>query len=292
MKFKLRNKSKAPQLALTSMLDVIFLLLCFFVTISVFSQWENEITIKLPSAVTAEEPDRLPGEIVVNLATDGKVTVNGTRLGLIELEERLAKVSKFYPDQAVIILADRTHDCGRPIGEHFRCTGSNRAGGEPHVQHSIRPQLLRLLHHAGRRLPPRFRQQFGVALELAADHVFESGGNVPAEMLRPHRISLHHALELDDLVARHSFCIHNYHFSPHFRYYVTFYHTTLHHTRVVRICQPSDRRTTAVVRVLPSPNRCTHSCLWMPPVRLLARGFQNHDARHRSEALWIVQMPD
>ena len=45
--------SKAPALALTSMLDVIFLLLCFFVTVSVFSQWESEISIQLPSAETA-----------------------------------------------------------------------------------------------------------------------------------------------------------------------------------------------------------------------------------------------
>ena len=107
MKFKRKNRSKAPGLALTSMLDVIFLLLCFFVTVSVFSQWESEITIKLPSASTAEEPDRLPGEIIVNLDKDGKVTVNGNRLGLIELGERLAKVAKFYPDQAVIIRADK-----------------------------------------------------------------------------------------------------------------------------------------------------------------------------------------
>ena len=107
MKFKRNSRSRAPQLALTSMLDVIFLLLCFFVTVSVFSQWENEIAIKLPSAATAEEPDRLPGEIIVNLAKDGKVTVNGKRLGLIELEKRLAKVAKFYPDQAVIIRADK-----------------------------------------------------------------------------------------------------------------------------------------------------------------------------------------
>ena len=107
MRFVRKNRSRAPQLALTSMLDVIFLLLCFFVTASVFSQWESEITIKLPSAATAEEPDRLPGEIIVNLATDGKATVNGKRLGLIELEARLAKVAKFYPDQAVIIRADK-----------------------------------------------------------------------------------------------------------------------------------------------------------------------------------------
>ena len=89
------------------MLDVIFLLLCFFVTVSVFSQWESEITIKLPSASTAEEPDRLPGEIIVNLAKDGKVSVNGVTLDLADLKTRLARVAKFYPDQAVIIRADK-----------------------------------------------------------------------------------------------------------------------------------------------------------------------------------------
>ena len=36
MKFVRRTRSRAPVLALTSMLDVIFLLLCFFVTVSVF----------------------------------------------------------------------------------------------------------------------------------------------------------------------------------------------------------------------------------------------------------------
>lgn len=107
MKFIRKNRSKAPQLALTSMLDVIFLLLCFFVTVSVFSQWESEISIKLPSASTAEEPDRLPGEIIVNLDKEGKVMVNGTALSLNDLRGRLAKVAKFYPDQAVIIRADR-----------------------------------------------------------------------------------------------------------------------------------------------------------------------------------------
>ena len=125
MKFKLRNKSKAPQLALTSMLDVIFLLLCFFVTVSVFSQWENEITIKLPSAATAEEPDRLPGEIIVNLAKDGAVTINGKTLGLGDLQERLAKVAKFYPDQAVIIRADKDVRYELLVGVIDTCRAAN-----------------------------------------------------------------------------------------------------------------------------------------------------------------------
>ena len=107
MKFKAEAKSHAPTLALTSMLDVIFLLLCFFVTVSVFSQWESEISIKLPAAKTSEQPERLPGEIIVNLTKDGTVKVNGAIMPLVELRDRLAKISKFYPGQPVIIRADR-----------------------------------------------------------------------------------------------------------------------------------------------------------------------------------------
>ena len=107
MKFKTTNQSRAPQLALTSMLDVIFLLLCFFVTVSVFSQWENEIAITLPKAETSDEPDRLPGEIIVNLFPDGSIKVNGNGMTLESLGERLKKLSRFYPGQAVIIRSDK-----------------------------------------------------------------------------------------------------------------------------------------------------------------------------------------
>jgi biopolymer transport protein ExbD len=107
MTFKRRTRSRPVALALTSMLDVIFLLLCFFVTASVFSQWENEISIQLPSAATGEQPARMPGEIIVNLGKDGAISVNGRKLTLEDLESRLARIAKFYPGQPVIIRADR-----------------------------------------------------------------------------------------------------------------------------------------------------------------------------------------
>lgn len=107
MQFLRRSKSRAPALALTSMLDVIFLLLCFFVTVSVFSQWENEISIRLPDAATADEPDRLPGEIVLNLDRGGRIVVNGVTLSLDDLKTRLARVANLYPGQPVIIRADK-----------------------------------------------------------------------------------------------------------------------------------------------------------------------------------------
>ena len=107
MRFAPETGSKAPALALTSMLDVIFLLLSFFVTVRVFSQWESEISITLPSAKTAEEPGRLPGEIIVNLDKEGAIKVNGAPLSLADLEDRLSRISKFYPGQQVIIRADK-----------------------------------------------------------------------------------------------------------------------------------------------------------------------------------------
>ena len=107
MNLQPENKSKAPTLALTSMLDVIFLLLCFFVTVSVFSQWESEISIKLPSAKTSDEPERLPGEIIVNLDKAGTVKVNSAPMSLEDLQARLKRISKFYPGQPVIIRADK-----------------------------------------------------------------------------------------------------------------------------------------------------------------------------------------
>jgi biopolymer transport protein ExbD len=34
------------------MMDVVFLLLCFFITTQIFAQWETEIDITLPTAST------------------------------------------------------------------------------------------------------------------------------------------------------------------------------------------------------------------------------------------------
>ena len=124
MKFDV-PRSKAPAVALTSMLDVIFLLLCFFVTVSVFSQWESEISISLPGAETAKEPDRLPGEIIVNLAKDGVVRVNGATLALDDLQARLARIAKFYPGQPVIIRADRETKYEKLVGVIDACRAAD-----------------------------------------------------------------------------------------------------------------------------------------------------------------------
>ena len=107
MNFTRNRKGRAPAVQMASLMDVIFLLLCFFVTSSVFSQWETEISIALPTAKSATVPGRMPGEIILNMATDGSVSVNGQKLTLAEVTERLTRIAKLYPGQPVVIRADK-----------------------------------------------------------------------------------------------------------------------------------------------------------------------------------------
>lgn len=107
MNFRKRNGSDLPQFQVTPMIDVVFLLLCFFITTAVFSQWENEVDIVLPTAHSARVPDRLPGEVIVNVARDGRITVNQAVFTPDELRDRLARLAKLFPGQPIVIRADR-----------------------------------------------------------------------------------------------------------------------------------------------------------------------------------------
>ena len=94
------------------MMDVVFLLLCFFVTSQIFAQWETEVGIALPTAQTGEIPKRLPGEIILNIMPTGEVIVNGRALDAEELQAMLRRLTEVYPGQSIILRADKTTEYG------------------------------------------------------------------------------------------------------------------------------------------------------------------------------------
>lgn len=102
---KLVNEKAGFQIA--PMIDIVFLLLCFFVTSQVFTQWEAEIDITLPTARTARNETRLPGEIILNISRTGDVIINGRTLAADELAGMLTRLAGYAGGQPVIIRADR-----------------------------------------------------------------------------------------------------------------------------------------------------------------------------------------
>lgn len=103
-----KNRGELPQFQMTAMMDVIFLLLCFFITSTVFSQWETEVDLTLPTSKTGKMPDRLPGEVIINLAADGTISVNQQALDSAALQTMLSRVVRYFPGQPVILRCDKS----------------------------------------------------------------------------------------------------------------------------------------------------------------------------------------
>lgn len=106
MKFK-REPREELELNLTPLIDVVFLLLIFFMVSTTF-QKESEISLQLPKASDAEvdiRDDKL--EVVINAA--GKFYVNDQELvqsDVISLQNALYKLSDGKRDMPLIIRAD------------------------------------------------------------------------------------------------------------------------------------------------------------------------------------------
>lgn len=108
MNFRPRLRSEDVGFQMTPMIDVTFLLLTFFLMTSVYSVWEKEIDISLPTAQTGTTPQRLPGEIIINIVKDGAVVVNGRTLDDGSLASLLRRLAQLFPGQPVLIRADKT----------------------------------------------------------------------------------------------------------------------------------------------------------------------------------------
>jgi biopolymer transport protein ExbD len=110
MNFRRRDSTQAPGFQIAPMIDIIFLMLCFFVTSQIFSQWETEIDVQLPTAEKVGAPERLPGEVIINVLDDGTTIVNRRVLDREGLGSLLRRVSEHFPGQPVLVRGDRRTD--------------------------------------------------------------------------------------------------------------------------------------------------------------------------------------
>ncbi len=95
-----------PSINLTPMVDVVMLLIIFFLVGSQFNQPERQYEINLPTVSDAQPLTALPDEIVINVDQNGILTVDGAAITLGDLETTLRDAQKRYEDQVVIIRGD------------------------------------------------------------------------------------------------------------------------------------------------------------------------------------------
>lgn len=88
------------------MVDIMFILLVFFMVSSLYVQWETRVDVTVPSAESGVRATRQAGEIIVNIDEAGNYFVNEVRMEPGRLASLLANVSEQFPNQPVIIRAD------------------------------------------------------------------------------------------------------------------------------------------------------------------------------------------
>ncbi len=108
MPVTIRKGKALDYLNLTPLIDVVFLLLIFFLVATRFAQEDRELPVRLPTAANALPMTVEPDELVVHIDIRGKYTVHGQEMDLPNLEETIQKAVADNPlHQVVIIRTDR-----------------------------------------------------------------------------------------------------------------------------------------------------------------------------------------
>ena len=91
---------------LAPMIDIVFLLLIFFIVTWQFSRSETELNVSVPTAEEGSELNRPKGEIIINVLADHTIRVEGVTVDLAQLHEKLAAIARQFENQPVRIRGD------------------------------------------------------------------------------------------------------------------------------------------------------------------------------------------
>ena len=95
-----------PSLNLTSMIDVLFLLIIFFMVGTKFTESERQIALRVPQVAEHAALLPAPEKKVVQVYRDGQVVFDRQNVTLDELTARLQAARRQYPDVGVLVRGD------------------------------------------------------------------------------------------------------------------------------------------------------------------------------------------
>ncbi len=109
---------------LTPIIDMVFLLLIFFLVATTFHQTEREMQVALPAATSAGPISATLREIIVNVDAEGRIIVSGRTIGADELRSLIERAVAANPQQKVTVRGDRTTAYANIVRVLDVCKGS------------------------------------------------------------------------------------------------------------------------------------------------------------------------
>lgn len=103
------QRDEQPSVNLTPMIDIVFLLIIFFMVGTKFSELteaERNISLTVPEVENARALTAAPKKRVINVFEDGKVTLDDVPVSLQELSDELTNAREQYLGLGVIVRGD------------------------------------------------------------------------------------------------------------------------------------------------------------------------------------------
>lgn len=108
MPLKTSQSEELPAVNLTSMIDVVFLLIIFFMVGTRFTDTQQQIGIKLPGVGGLQAQVAPPDRREVSVSRDGVVALDAIPITTDELTRRLLSMRVQYPRLSVVVSGDGT----------------------------------------------------------------------------------------------------------------------------------------------------------------------------------------
>ena len=109
MRRKRKNISDENPLDLTPMMDIVFIMLIFFIVTTSFVK-ETGVDINRPNAETAERDEK--GNILVAITENNEIWIDKRRVDLKAVRANIERLKIEYPEGSVIIQADTLSKSG------------------------------------------------------------------------------------------------------------------------------------------------------------------------------------
>jgi biopolymer transport protein ExbD len=104
MDLELFKEDEDVQVDMSPMIDMVFLLLIFFIVASIIV--EDKVSIEVPVAEYAKVPDDITGRFIISVTADGQIYVGKKPVTLEEMKEILRPQVEEDPKLRIMIRAD------------------------------------------------------------------------------------------------------------------------------------------------------------------------------------------
>jgi len=114
----LRRGGKGVEINMSPLIDMVFLLLIFFVVTTSFVK-ETGIEVQRPTAATAEMKEK--GNVLIGITQDGRVFLDRKQIDVRSVQAHMARVLSENPESSVVIVADKQSHTGTVIQVMDQC---------------------------------------------------------------------------------------------------------------------------------------------------------------------------